>query len=87
VAWVNPEDMPRLPATGKGHWTSAVLLNVQRDGWTPLYTAPHPVAQPLTHEQISDMLQDHARDSKEMHDFAHAVIAEFCRVNGIGEQP
>lgn len=30
-------------------------------------------AEPLTYEQIADLLQDHARDSREMHDFARAV--------------
>jgi hypothetical protein len=34
-----------------------------------------PAAEPLSYEEVANMLQDHARDSKEMHDFARAIEA------------
>ena len=56
----------------------------------PLYTAQ--AVQPLTDERISELdcvyLESNEYGSewwvKGVKEFAHAVIAEFCRINGIG---
>lgn len=47
----------------------------------------HPAPQPLTDEWLQSAGERCIRDGCDLYGFAQIVIAEFCRVNGIGAKP
>jgi ABC-type transporter Mla subunit MlaD len=53
-------------------------------GFHKVYTHPAP-AKPLSVEQIDEIAQVHYVKWRDNQHFARAIIAEFCKVNGIKE--
>jgi hypothetical protein len=69
---------------GGVHWCYEYVPGKQVIESQALYTHPAP-AKPLSDEQIDEIAQVHYVKWRGNQHFARAVIAEFCKLNGIKE--
>lgn len=72
-----------------GFGAYAHMTEYPEEGAVFLCAAPqHPAPQPLTDEQADSLiLHCWGQPSEETRALVHGAVSEFCRINGIGEQP